>query len=71
MRLAAPVEGGKGGSVRFGGDPGTSLSRAVPCRFDSAPRTSAPSVFSPGSPAQQTADLEEIWPYLNVVAPAA
>lgn len=30
MRLAAPVEGGKGGSVRFGGDPGTSLSRAVP-----------------------------------------
>lgn len=32
MRLAArvAVEGGKGGSVRFGGDPGTSLSRAVP-----------------------------------------
>lgn len=29
MRLAAPVEGGKGGSVRFGGDPGTTLSRAV------------------------------------------
>lgn len=31
MRLAArvAVEGGKGGSVRFGGDPGTSLSRAV------------------------------------------